>query len=79
MHKQCSECNQTKPSSCFYKNRTNKDGLFGKCKGCSEGTKKERALNEVTVDTKVVLYNNLSNVQLSSEHLCIAVSCCALL
>lgn len=55
MQKQCSECNQTKPSSCFYKNRTNKDGLFGKCKGCSEGTKKERALNEVTVDTKVCL------------------------
>ena len=50
--KRCSECGQHKPASHFYKNRTNKDGLFGKCKLCSEGTKKERALNEVTVDSK---------------------------
>ena len=50
--KRCSECGQDKPASHFYKNRTNKDGLFGKCKLCSEGTKKERALNEVTVDSK---------------------------
>lgn len=51
--KQCSECGEHKPASHFYKNRTNKDGLFGKCKLCSEGTKKERALTEVTVDSKV--------------------------
>ena len=53
--KQCSECGEHKPASHFYKNRTNKDGLFGKCKLCSEGTKKERALTEVTVDSKVWL------------------------
>lgn len=53
VEKRCSECGQHKPASHFYKNRTNKDGLFGKCKVCSEGTKKERALNEVTVDSKV--------------------------
>jgi len=63
--KQCSECRQHKPASHFYKNRTNKDGLFGKCKLCSEGTKKERALTEVTVDSKVTsLYQmaSFSNV-----------------
>ena len=53
--KRCSECQEHKPASHFYKNRTNKDGLFGKCKLCSEGTKKERALNDVTVDRKVLL------------------------
>lgn len=51
--KRCSECGEHKPANQFYKNRTNKDGLFGKCKLCSEGTKKERALNDVTVDRKV--------------------------
>lgn len=53
--KRCSECGEHKPANQFYKNRTNKDGLFGKCKLCSEGTKKERALNDVTVDRKVIL------------------------
>ena len=56
MEKRCSECGEHKPASHFYKNRTNKDGLFGKCKVCSEGTKKERALNEVTVDSKVCFH-----------------------
>ena len=53
--KRCSECGEHKPANQFYKNRTNKDGLFGKCKLCSEGTKKERALNDVTVDRKVTV------------------------
>lgn len=53
--KRCSECGEHKPANQFYKNRTNKDGLFGKCKLCSEGTKKERALNDVTVDRKVIV------------------------
>ena len=56
MEKRCSECGEPKLAAHFYKNRTNKDGLFGKCKVCSEGTKKERALNEVTVDSKVCFH-----------------------
>ena len=32
----CKGCKQTKPSSEFYRNRTNADGLFGKCKLCSD-------------------------------------------
>lgn len=56
--KRCSECGEHKPASQFYKNRTNKDGLFGKCKLCSEGTKKERALNDVTVERKVTPFRS---------------------
>ena len=32
--KTCTECNQAKEVTEFYKNRTSKDGLRGDCKGC---------------------------------------------
>lgn len=67
--KRCSECGEHKAASQFYKNRTNKDGLFGKCKLCSEGTKKERALNDVTVERKVMPVQHCpqSILQVSSD------------
>lgn len=36
MKKECFKCGQVKDSSCFYRQRSNTDGLFGKCKECTK-------------------------------------------
>lgn len=59
-HKMCKQCGTDKPAEAFYRNRTNADGLFGKCKVCSdqqaEQNRKPRVrhnISEPTVDHKV--------------------------
>lgn len=56
----CKTCQVEKPAKDFYRNRTNADGLFGKCKACSdaqaEANRKPRLrynVSEPTVDHKV--------------------------
>lgn len=53
-------CGEVKASEDFYRNRTNADGLFGKCKKCSdsqaEANRKPRVRHNVaspTVEEKV--------------------------
>ncbi len=51
----CKGCKQTKASSEFYRNRTNADGLFGKCKLCSDkqadANRRPRVRHNVTEPT----------------------------
>ena len=56
----CKGCKQTKTANDFYRNRTNADGLFGKCKLCSDkqadANRRPRVrhnVTEPTVDSKV--------------------------
>ena len=56
----CKGCKQTKASNDFYRNRTNADGLFGKCKLCSDkqadANRRPRVrhnVTEPTVESKV--------------------------
>ena len=41
IEKKCSLCKETKPASAFYLSNTNKDGLHGWCKECSDKKTKE--------------------------------------
>lgn len=51
----CKLCGQNKAAAEFYRNRTNADGLFGKCKLCSDqqadSNRKPRLRHNVTEPT----------------------------
>lgn len=57
---ECKQCSERKAADEFYRNRTNADGLFGKCKKCSDSqaevNRKPRVrhnIAEPTVEEKV--------------------------
>ena len=77
--KKCNKCNTTKNKSCFYSNKTSKDGLYSICKTCKKeinknwkhaNQKKEKNNNAVwyqknkrKVNAKRILYKN-NNIQI---------------
>lgn len=62
--KKCSLCKETKPASTFYLSNTNKDGLHGWCKDCSDkrtvenGHKRQHGITPDDFQTMLQAQNN---------------------
>lgn len=56
--KYCWRCKETKDSSLFYKDKSKKDGLNGKCKKCDKECAKSLNIQSSPTDT-IIAFNNL--------------------